>query len=134
MADFRKNVNSISEEIDSENKLEDDNVLSVLHKSPSMDESETKEDEESDLLEECSEMSSQHDNDVLAPKPKRQRKSSMATQEDGTELDPDKVVPDNNFNAKKEKSTGKKAGPKSLWTTEMLDNLVDIIISNERYK
>ena len=58
----------------------------------------------------------------------------MATQEDGTELDPDKVVPDNDFNAKKEKSTGKKGGPKSLCTTEMLDDLVDIIVSNERYK
>ena len=72
-----------------------------------MDESQSKENEESDL-EERSEMSSQHDNDVLAPKPKRPRRSSMATQEDGTELDPDKVVPDNDFNAKKEKSTGRK--------------------------
>ena len=69
MADVRKNVNSISEEMDSENELEDDNVLSVFHKSFSMDESESKKDEESDLLEECSEMSSQHDDDVLAPKP-----------------------------------------------------------------
>ena len=122
MADFRKNVNSISEEMDSENELEDENVLSVLHKSSSMDESESKEDEESVLLEECSEMSSQHDDDVLAPKPKRQRKTSTATQEDGTELDPDKVVPEIDFNAKKEKRTGKKGGPKSLWTTEMLDD------------
>ena len=29
IADFRKNLNSISEEMDSENELEDDNVLSV---------------------------------------------------------------------------------------------------------
>ena len=50
-----------------------------------MAESESKEDEESDLLKECSEMSSQHDDDVLAPKPKLQRKSSIATHEDGTE-------------------------------------------------
>ena len=133
MADFRKNLNSISEEMDSENELEDDNVLSVSHKYSSIDESQSKENEESDL-EEPSEMSSQHDDDVLAPKPKRPRRSSMATQEDGTELDPDKVVPENDFNAKKEKSTGKKGGPKSLWTTEMLDDLVDIIVSNERYK
>ena len=133
MADFRKNLNSISEEMDSENELEDDNVLSVLHKYSSMDESQSKENEESDL-EERSEMSSQHDDDILAPKPKRPRRSSMATQEDGTELDSDKVVPDNDFNAKKEKSTGRKGGPKSLWTTEMLDDLVDIIVSNERYK
>ena len=118
---------SISEEMDSENELEDDNVLSVSHKYSSMDESHSKENEESDL-EERSEMSSQHDDDVLAPKPKRPRRSSMATQEDGTELDPDKVVPENDFNAKKEKSTGKKGGPKSLWTTEMLDDLVDIIV------
>ena len=39
MADFRKNLNSISKEMDSENELEDDNVLSVSHKYSSMDES-----------------------------------------------------------------------------------------------
>ena len=99
--------------MDSENELEDDNVLSVSHKSSSMDESESKEDEESDFLKECSEMNSQHD-DVLVPKPKQQRKSSLATQEDETELDPDEVVLDNDFNAKEEKSTGKKEGPKLL--------------------
>ena len=65
-----KNLNSISEETDSENDLEGDNVLSVSHKYSSMDESQSKENEENDL-EERSEMSSQHDDDVLASKPKR---------------------------------------------------------------
>ena len=32
------------------------------------------------------------------------------------------------------KSCVKKGGPRSPWTTEMLDDLVDIIANNERYK
>ena len=34
----------------------------------------------------------------------------------------------------KKKICVKKGGPRSLWTTEMLDDLVDVIANNERYK
>ena len=34
----------------------------------------------------------------------------------------------------KKKSSVRKGGPRLLWTTEMLDDLVDIIANNERYK
>jgi len=63
------------------------------------------------------------ENSEMAPKPKRQRK----VRESEFDINADQETNETEFSVKK-KSCVKKGGPRSLWTTEMLDDLVDIIL------
>ena len=117
MADFRKHVSSFIMDTVHESESEDDKISSASANSFDLE-----------MPIEYQEGSCKV-NGEMAPKPKRQRK----VRESEFDINADQEINETEFSVKK-KSCVKKGGPRSLWTTEMLDDLVDIITNNERYK